>query len=227
MHSRKWLLVVAGTGIAIVVVLVSFAGYYGDWLWFQNLGFGQVFLTELWAKAVVSCGAFILFALFAGVNLWYARRLGRPTRAIRVVDQERPVTALELVFRGDHAPHAWVAAILLLSAFMGLTATSSWMTFLQFLHGSRFGVADPIFGKDAGFYLFSLPFYSLVLQLSLFSLFITFVVVALSYYLDGAVGAFGDRSIVGPRVKSHMAVLAGLFFVGLAVSNRLKLFKLL
>jgi uncharacterized membrane protein (UPF0182 family) len=227
MRSKKWLLVVAGAGIAMVVVLVSFAGYYGDWLWFQNLGFGQVFLTELWAKAVVSCGAFIVFALFAGLNLWYARRLGRPTRAIQVVDHERPITALELVFRGDHAPHAWVAAILLLSAFMGLTASTSWMTFLQFLHGSRFGVADPIFGKDAGFYVFYLPFYSLVLQWFFFWLFITFAVVAISYYLDGAVGVAGDRSIILPRVTSHMAVLAGFFFVGLAVSNRLKLYKLL
>jgi uncharacterized membrane protein (UPF0182 family) len=227
MHARKQFLILLGTGIAIVVVLVSFAGYYGDWLWFQNLGFGQVFLTELWAKSVVFCGAFVLFAVFAGLNLFYARRLGRPTRALQVVDQERPLSALELLFRSDHASRAWTTVVLLLSAFMGLTAADSWMTFLQFLHGSRFGIADPIFAKDAGFYVFDLPFYSVVLQWFFFWLFVTFIVVGLSYYLDLAVGVSQDRFLISPRVKSHLAVLGGFLFVGLAVSNRLKLFKLL
>ena len=227
MDLRKRLLALIGIGIAVVVVLVVFAGYYGDWLWFENLGFGQVFLTELWARAVVFCGAFVLFAVFAGLNLIYARRPGMPTRVPRPVDPERPVTALELVFRGNYARHAWVAAVVLVSGFMALGAADSWMTFLQFLHGSRFGVADPIFGKDAGFYVFSLPFYSLVLQWFFFLLFITFVEVGLSYYLDGAIDVSGERPTILPRVKSHMAVLGGFFFVSLAVSSRLKLYKLL
>ena len=33
-----------------------------------------------------------------------------------------------------------------------------------FLHGGDFGVADPQFGKDLGFYAFDLPFYRLVLS---------------------------------------------------------------
>ena len=56
MDVRKRLLGVIGAGVALVVVLVLFAGYYGDWLWFANLGFGQVFLTELEARAAVFCG---------------------------------------------------------------------------------------------------------------------------------------------------------------------------
>lgn len=32
-----------------------------------------------------------------------------------------------------------------------------------FLNGGKFGVTDPQFGKDLGFYAFDLPFYRLVL----------------------------------------------------------------
>ena len=63
MDLRKRLLIVVGTGIAILAAVTLFARYYGDWLWFENLGFGRVFVTELVAKVAAFSGAFILFRL--------------------------------------------------------------------------------------------------------------------------------------------------------------------
>ncbi len=227
MDIRKRFLVLAGLGTAIVMVVVLFASYYGDWLWFANLGFSQVFITEMWAKTVLFSGAFLVFAIFGGLNIHYARKWGRATRALQAADLRRPVTPLDMILHGEYAAHAWTAVILIVSGIMGLGAADSWMTFLQFFHGSKFGVADPIFAKDVGFYVFHLPLYDLVLQWFYFGLFVTFILVGLSYYHDQAVGVTGDRFIISSQVKSHLAVLAGLLFLGFAVSNRLKLYNLL
>ena len=39
----------------------------------------------------------------------------------------------------------------------GLAAASAWDVVLLAMYGSRFGVADPIFSRDIGFYVFTLP----------------------------------------------------------------------
>ena len=227
MDLRKRFFVLVGAAIAVIGVGVLFASYYGDWLWLQNLGFSQVFITEIWTKTFIFFAAFILFGTFAGLNIYTARKWGRPTRAFRVVDLRRPASPLDAVFHGDHAAQVWTAVVLVLSWVMGLGAADSWMTFLKFFHGTRFGIADPIFAKDIGFYLFDLPMYGLISEWFFIGLIITSIAVGLSYYLDQAVGVIENRLIISPRVKTHFEVLVGLFFLGVAASYRLKLYNLL
>src|SRR5690606_661612 len=45
-----------------------------------------------------------------------------------------------------------------LSLIMGLIAAGQWDTILRSLNGVPFGQVDPVFGRDIGFYVFSLPF---------------------------------------------------------------------
>ena len=44
----------------------------------------------------------------------------------------------------------------------GFVAQNSWEKIQLFLHGGSFGVNDPQFGMDLGFYAFDLPFYRMV-----------------------------------------------------------------
>jgi len=46
----------------------------------------------------------------------------------------------------------------LLSLIFGLVAQSNWQLVLRFFNGQPFGLADPVFHRDIGFYVFSLPF---------------------------------------------------------------------
>jgi uncharacterized membrane protein (UPF0182 family) len=227
MKLKKELLVVVCIAVVTLAILAIFIHYYGDWLWFENLGFAGVFTTILWAKALTFAAFALLFGIFAGVNLFIARRHGSHPRTIRLVTPQRPVSPLELIFDEKHAILVWTLALLFLSGLMGLSASDSWMTFLQFLHRSHFGIADPIFSKDAGFYVFTLPVYSFLQSWCLWALFLVFVAVGLSYYLDQAV-VFQENSVyVYAKVKSHLAVLGGLFFLDLAWLYRLKLYGLM
>ena len=42
----------------------------------------------------------------------------------------------------------------------GLTAQSNWETVQLFLHRGSFGIVDPEFGHDIGFFVFDLPLYT-------------------------------------------------------------------
>jgi len=53
-------------------------------------------------------------------------------------------------------------AIVVLSLIFAMSVSSQWDTYLRFRYGGSFGVADPLFGIDLGFYVFRLPFYELV-----------------------------------------------------------------
>ena len=227
MKFKKGPLVVIFLAIVALIILDIFVRYYGDWLWFENLGFAKVFTTILWAKALTFAAFALLFGLFAAVNIFIARRGGPYARTVRLVTPQSPVTPLELIFHGAHATYGWILALLFLSVVMGLSALDSWMTFLQYIYHSQFGVADPIFLKDAGFYVFTLPLYSFLQKWFIAALFIVSIVVGLSYYLDHAIVIQENSLYVSPKVKSHLGVLGGLFFLNLAWAYRLKLYGLM
>jgi uncharacterized membrane protein (UPF0182 family) len=224
--KRRSSILVALT-FAVLIMLSFFAPYYGDWLWFQNLGFGDVFTTILGAKILVFAVFFSIFAIFVGINITIARRWGRPARVIKVAGSEQPLTTLGIIFQRPYAGTLWMLIIFVFAVMMGWSASDSWMTFLQFLHRSPFGVADPIFHQDVGFYVFTLPLYLFLRGWFLTTLFLVFVAVGLSYYMDQAVGIHENRPYIYPRVKSHLAVLGGLFALVVAWTYRLKLYGLL
>ncbi len=227
MKQKKVLLVVGGLIIIALAALSIFMRYYGDWLWFKNVGFGQVFTTVLLAKILAFAAFFLIFAVLGGVNIFIARRWGAPSRSLRAVSTQLPVTSLEILFHEKYAPYAWGLIVLFLSGIMGMSASNSWMTFLQFLHQSQFGVADPIFSKDAGFYVFKLPLYDFLQQWCSLALFFMIVAVGLSYYLDQAVRIQENRFYIDSKAKAHLVVLGGLFALRMAWSYWLKLYGLM
>ena len=227
MNLKKGPLVVVGIAVVALAAMSVFVHYYGDWLWFENLGFAQVFTTILWAKALTFAAFALVFGLFAAVNLFIARRHGSYSRTMRIVPPDGQATPMDLLFSEAHATQVWTLAVLFLSGLMGISASGSWMTFLQYLHHSQFGVADPIFSKDAGFYVFILPLYTFLQKWCLTALFLVFMAVGFSYYLDHAV-MFQENSLyIFPKVRSHLGALGGLFFLDLAWSYWLQFYGLL
>ena len=72
-----------------------------------------------------------------------------------------------------------VAAVAAL--FFALIFYTQWDTYLRFRYGGSFGLSDPLFGVDAGFYVFRLPFYEL-LQSSLSTLALITLLAVLAFY---------------------------------------------
>ena len=103
-------------------------------------------------------------------------------------------------------------AVVLISAgvalFFATGFYAEWDTYLRFRYGGSFGVSDPLFGVDVGFYVFHLPFYVL-LQSSLTLLTIlTLAIVLAIYVFFGLQRASGSgRIAVGGNATSHLSVL--------------------
>ncbi|MFW8601458.1 UPF0182 family protein [Desulfobacterota bacterium M19] len=220
---------IAFTSLVIVSLLIfsPFAGYYGDWLWFKNIGFGAVFATTLTTKFLSFFVFFFLFGIFAWLNIAISRKRSGHLRSLKTLSPEQPTTLFDIIFCDKYARYSWAAIILFFSFIMGSNAASSWEIFLQFLHASKFGVIDPIFAKDLGFYVFQLPLYDFIQQWYLLSVVIVLLAVAASYFMDQAVGVQENRFYINQKVRSHLVVLGGLFFLGIALIFRLKLYGLM
>src|SRR5690606_30674240 len=55
-------------------------------------------------------------------------------------------------------------AALVIGVLGGLSGYSQWHVVLAHLNAIPFGIDDPFFGKDVGFYIFNLPFIRLLQQ---------------------------------------------------------------
>ena len=227
MKTKLILLSFAILFIALFVVLSVFAGYYGDLLWFRSLGYGGVFTAILWAKILLFFIFFLAFGMFAWGNIAIARKRGGITRSLKAPFAERAVKLSDIVFSDRYAKYSWAAIILFFSFIMGSQASAAWETFLKFLHASKFGIADPIFSKDAGFYVFRLPLYDFFQGWYLFSVVIVSIGVVISYLMDQSVGVQGNRFYINQKARSHLAVLGGLLFLGIAFVFRLNLYGLM
>ncbi len=81
-------------------------------------------------------------------------------------------------FVRPYAGRIYVALAFVL-ALIGASGTiGQWNNWILFLHGGNFGVTDPQFHKDIGFYVFKLPFLTFVVDWTLAILIVTLAVVA-------------------------------------------------
>ena len=92
--------------------------------------------------------------------------------------------------------------------FFAVGFYAQWDTYLRFRYGGSFGVSDPLFGVDVGFYLFHLPFYSL-LQTSLMLLTVlALAAVVLTYVFFGLLRLSGSGKIAAAgNATSHLSLL--------------------
>ena len=105
------------------------------------------------------------------------------------------------------------AGVALLFAF---ALFAQWDTYLRFRYGEHFGVVDPLYNVDVGFYIFQLPFYEMMQRALVALLIVTLAIVVANYVLLGAFSQ-GQRSnpAVGGRAASHISALLALLVADL------------
>jgi uncharacterized membrane protein (UPF0182 family) len=224
----RWTLL-ALVALAIIWWLPTFLRFYTEWLWFKfDVGYDGVFWKILWTKVgmgVVFGGVFFLVALgnielvrrWAHRTLWYDEE-----RALR----QRIAEAMEY-FAGRYLYLALALFTLVVAYGVGGWASSHWNQYLLFGQGTSFGVTDPVFNRDVGFYVFRLPFWQYLWSYAYYLLVFVFVVSAAAHYLDKAIRVLKGVPAFAPHVKSHLSVILGLLLVLKALDYRLDSFLLL
>jgi len=200
-HTSKVIIIVAIV-LALFIVLNISRGIYTEWLWFSSLGYSSVYTTILKTKVLIFFSAAIIFCILLLGNLVLATRLAPKTEAHfwpwAIVRRLQQILKLGVIL-----------GTALLSIIFGLMAQGNWLVVLRFFNRQPFGIADPIFHKEIGFYVFSLPFLNMLRSWLLGALIIT---------LLGSAGVY-LLSYTGQRLKFDFArrVLAHVGGLAMAI----------
>ena len=207
------------TAVFAIVVLIlfgalAFARFYTDVLWFREVDLSSVLWKTLSTQVILGAAGGIALALLVYINLVLAARLAPPYRTPRLEVVGRPDPFER--YRENIAPYLrWirVAIALFVGLLLGLGASSGWQTVLLWANRQDFGVTDPQFGKDVGFYVFELPFFDLVLSWAWFALIVMIIVSAAAHYFHGAIRPEAGWSGVHSGALVHISVLLGLLAI--------------
>jgi len=223
--------------VAIVVLGLIILGRVGntlvDWLWFSSIGYEDVFWTIFTARTGLFVAAFAAstgaFWLSGWLALRFARQpAARPARA--AFSPYAPPASLALLsYVSPHVSGRLVVAgaAILLGLLTAAIELSNWDAVLRFLYQVPFGESDPVFGKDIGFYLFSLPAYVALKNWLLLLLFFSAALAGGVYWVQGDIEFDTPPRGLSPAALAHASVLLGLYFVVKAWSYGLDRFLLL
>ena len=151
---RRWWLALLAALVVVALSAGTLATFWTDILWFDSVGFGEVFSTRLTVQLALGGAGTVVVALVVLVNLVLARRLAPEFRVTTEVEQvvERYRELLLAFYRP-----VILAVAVLAGIFLGSSLAGSWETFLLGMNGIAFGQSDPQFGRDLGFFVFRLP----------------------------------------------------------------------
>lgn len=213
-RGRLALIVLAGV-VLLFILLGWLVGTWTDWLWFSEVGYTRVFTTMLWSRL----GLFGVFGVAVGLaawfNMWLAFRL-RPLLRPPSTEQH----ALDR-YRSTLGPHfaRWVALLaVVIGLFAGLSAQGRWQQWLLFVNAQPFGVNDPQYGIDIGFYVFRYPFWRYLLGVGFTTVVLCLIGALAVHYLFGGVRLQGRGDRMSVAARAHLTALVAAFVLLKAVA---------
>jgi uncharacterized membrane protein (UPF0182 family) len=192
----KWIIPIA---LVLFIALITIPALLQKWLWMRQLNYAGIFWTILSVKWGLTCTAFLIAFLFLWINLRYAISRTFTPGPARVV-QGIPI-----------ARHVFSRLVLLVTVLIAAMFASGfysqWDTYLRFHYSAAFGLADPVFGRDIGFYLFSLPFYQLLQSSLVFLVSITLMAIVVQYAYFGLLRLDARRTSDSKKVAiQHVSI---------------------
>jgi uncharacterized membrane protein (UPF0182 family) len=208
-----WLaLAIAGVVILAGLIMLGLAsGFLVDWAWFASLGYLDVFWTIVLARALVFAVAFVGTAGFVWLNGAVAVRGARLAAADRF--QRQILGAQPLLLDPLRRRRLWRLLVMPVAMILGLLVAlgeaGNWDLLLRFIRQVPYGANDPVFGRDIGFYLFSLPAYVALKNWLLITLFLGFLVAGVLYWMHGDIEIDPQRRAISTAAIVHGSALLG------------------
>ncbi|MGH7843724.1 MAG: UPF0182 family protein [Candidatus Binatia bacterium] len=217
---------------SLIIFLIFFAflfigqalSLYTDWLWFQELGFTQVFTKTLGLK-------FFLGALFGGLFFalvyFNVRLAAQRPQGFRFFVQENIIELPSLEIVEPLLRRLLLPGAAVLGLMTAPQAAAHWETLVLFLNAVPFGIADPLFGLDVGFYVFRFPALLSLYHWLLFTLGLVLCATAATYLLYQSLRLTPNGLFLTQRARTHLFLLLGALLVVKAAGYALDGFNLL
>ena len=195
----------AAAVVAGIVALVGVAMVSTDYLWYQSLGQQNVF----WVR-YLSLGA-----------VWLAcAAVGFTTTYLSARSAWRSVAGKPL-FNGLTALGCFV-----LAGSMSLTLSKQWMVFRLAVAQAPFGLKDPLFGFDVGFFVFTMPALELFTRWLAGLVVLAMVVIVCIVFVATRLDTAGALKVDWWRLKRVFSVLTGLLVLTAAANMVLSIWQL-
>jgi uncharacterized membrane protein (UPF0182 family) len=197
---NRWIIL----GVILILTFITLdtlKSIYVDLLWFDGAGYESVYMKGLTTRVLLFFGGALIFAAFFGASTFIAAQPVLRTPAPGLVEAEaQALRRLYLL--------ALIAGTVFFAIIFGTIAAGRWDMVLRYLNSESFGVADPQFGRDVGFYVFTMPVMRFALGW-LLGMTILSTLVAAGLYLYRYL-ILGIDFAYARRIKAHLCLLLAL-----------------
>jgi uncharacterized membrane protein (UPF0182 family) len=193
------------TVLVVLFLLLNFArSVYTNILWFSSLELRSVYTTILWTKASLFVTGLIVMGSLTAVSLWFAWRTSWEPNQLGM-----PPSTLEWLRRSLIAGMITAGVITALSFATALS--NRWEQFLLFINSTAFGLEDPLFHNDVGFYIFTMPMLHTIQGWLMGAAVVLLLLVITLFFLVYSIRGVSPWAQAGP--KALVAIIgAGLMF---------------
>lgn len=190
---RNWKLLPALTGATVILAIVLYVAFYFvfidffvDLWWFKSLDFeGYFWLKALYRFIFSGAVTLFFFAVFL-FHFWIASRylgFNLPEEVLLDDKKRRRFQQISELFMSGSSK-IYTPISLLLAVAIALPFYLQWEQALLFFFGSASGLADPVFGNDISFYLFSYPIFMLIQKELLITSGVVLAATGILYWLE-------------------------------------------
>lgn len=200
----------AVTVVLVVLLILAFLGAASvitEVLWFDQLGYLPVLVTQWVAATVMFLVGFLAMAIpvFFAIDLAYRKRPVYARLTAQLDRYQELVEPLRRVIK-------WVLPAVF-GLFAGLATATQWQRALLWLNAEPSGTTDPEFGLDLSFYLFQLPMLQSIVGFASAVILISLIAGVATSYLYGGI-AFSGRDVrISKATRIQAAVLAGVYLL--------------
>ncbi len=201
-------IIVGAVLITLFVIANIGKDLYAELLWFDSVGYRSVYTTRITTRIwlfFLGAGAFLLLAV---PSILAARRLA-PSADDPDFEVSYELRELLAELQSPGVQRLALGVMLLITAgvalLFGSNTAGHWDQVLLFQNAQDFGVSDPQFDRDLGFYVFKLPMYQFALNWLLAAFVITLI---------GTLGVYAFRAVLyGFRVDAPRPIARHIFSV--------------
>jgi len=218
-RRRRRLLILLVAVVALIAVSRTLLSYWVDLLWFNSLGYGQVF----WKTASLQVGVFAIFAIVTFAVLFFAlSALRRSHQSALPRDHKLMIGGQPVNLSVEPALRILsFLASLIIAALTGGSMASNWPTLALFWYAPHATgiVVDPIFARPLSFFFFTLPAWQLLVGW-LLTLSIILCVAAVVFLLitSGTRALDKTRSAFAPSPWRGLSITGAFLLLVLAIN---------
>lgn len=174
-------------GALILIAFVLFAitsSWILEWLWLSQLGYEEIFVTRRTTQVLMFLAGFLVAFIYSAWNFRfmagqfiYADIGSSPMQQMNIqLNNKLVITRLKQFF---------TLGAVILGLLFGSAYLVNWDLALRYVGGDAMGEVDPLFGYDATFYMFNLPFWELIQTSLAFLAFLNFMIPIVGYLYTG------------------------------------------